>query len=247
MVACQEPDPPQADFPSGWSGMSDAMHVDIKVPGEHLIMGERFDAEMQVYYLHPLTKRMPTVAIMIRAQENGYNYYFQEAIDAFNIDFQQNQARCAAYQRRKRRRLDMFEKMIGYNNTSGSRQWQVQYSTEYDSPAYRLKVSDSARKLQDDIWDPLSNMTMPTLYFYRYDGSTTEPPCGEWVSWFVADKPMVISFQQLEDLKKMIFLNVDETCQLTSTQFGHSVARTVQETADRPVWQCTQKNFGPDP
>jgi hypothetical protein len=43
-VLCQEPDPPSADFPSGWAGYADAIHIDFKVPSEHTIKGERFDA-----------------------------------------------------------------------------------------------------------------------------------------------------------------------------------------------------------
>ena len=47
---CAEPDPPHADFPNGWGGFSDMMHVDFKIPSEHRIYGEVFDAEMQIFH-----------------------------------------------------------------------------------------------------------------------------------------------------------------------------------------------------
>jgi carbonic anhydrase len=228
--------------------MADTMHVDVKVPSEHLIHGERFDAEMQVFHLHAESKRMPTVTVMIRAVENGYNYYFQELIDAFDVTFRQNQARCVARQRHERRRLHTrtLEQSIGYNHSDPSENITTTALIDFSNEANSDK--DHQRKLQnDDIWDPLHVMLVPTIHFYRYDGSITEPPCGEWVSWFVADTPMIISLEQLERLKTIMFLNVDENCHRTSVQFGHSVARPVQETAGRPVWQCTEQNFGPDP
>jgi hypothetical protein len=74
-----------------------------------------------------------------------------------------------------------------------------------------------------------------------------EPPCGEWVSWFVTDKPMLISFDQLEQLKNILFNHLDHSCRRNSIQYGHSVARPIQETANRPVYLCTEADFGPDP
>ena len=52
-TVCAEPDPPTADFPNGWGGFADLMHVDFKIPAEHRINGEKFDGEMQIYHLHP--------------------------------------------------------------------------------------------------------------------------------------------------------------------------------------------------
>ena len=52
-TVCAEPDPPTADFPNGWGGFADLMHVDFKFPAEHKINGESFDGEMQIYHLHP--------------------------------------------------------------------------------------------------------------------------------------------------------------------------------------------------
>jgi hypothetical protein len=58
-----------------------------------------------------------------------------------------------------------------------------------------------------DIW--------PTIYFYRYKGSLTVPPCSEIVSWRVLDEPLVISRRQLKHLARLLkhgHVN-SETCQ----------------------------------
>jgi carbonic anhydrase len=265
-TACQEPDPPQNDYPNGWTGPADAMHIDIKIPSEHTINGERFDAEMQAFYLHVLRKRMPTQSVMIRAIDGGFNYYFQEAIDAFDAVYRQNQARCAIHQRRERRQLLSFERKLGVaaaaaaaaaaatadssvKGTVGgghAASW-ADFSTDLDNPDYEDMQRDAQRRLQMTVWDPQHEKLVPTLYFYRYDGSLTEPPCGEWVSWFIADKPMIISLEQLERLKTILFLNVNDKCQRTSVQYDHSVARPIQDTAGRPVWLCTPDDFVADP
>jgi Eukaryotic-type carbonic anhydrase len=96
-------------------------------------------------------------------------------------------------------------------------------------------------------WNPYHISLIPTLYFFRYDGSITEPPCAEMVSWFVSDKPMIVSFEQLERLKNIQFTNVDATCHMTSVGFEGSVARPIQPTNGRTVWRCTEKNFLADP
>jgi hypothetical protein len=58
---------------------------------------------------------------------------------------------------------------------------------------------------------------------------------------------MIISFQQLEQMKAILFKNVDENCEPTSVQFEQSVARPVRSTGSIPVWKCTADDFGPDP
>jgi len=103
---------------------------------------------------------------------------------------------------------------------------------------------DIERGLQIGVWDPHHEMLVPSIHFWRYDGSLTEPPCGEWVSWFVCDKPMTISFDQLERMKKILFTHVDWDCKKTSVHNSeHSVARPVQDSAGRPVWKCTSSDF----
>jgi carbonic anhydrase len=236
---CKEPDPPHADFPNGFSGFSDVMHIDIKVPSEHMINGVQYDAEMQIFHYHPARKRFPVQSVLIRAIDDdktigvnntSFNAYFQALVNQFQYVYNINAFRCGIIRNNKRRRrLSSFEN-------------RAIFSSRFDN---------SGRKLQDtitlpSIWDPYHPTLVPTIWFYRYDGSLTEPPCSEVVSWFVADEPMIISPLQLEQLKLILFTNVDIDCQKTSVHNLRSVARPIRQSNSRSVAHCTADNFGPD-
>jgi carbonic anhydrase len=245
---CQEPDPPHADFPSGWSGFADALHIDFKVPAEHTVWNQKLDGEMQIFHIHPTRRRLAAQSVLIRATEDGYNYYLQEALNAFQKEYDHNIAKC-----RRRTHEESGSSVDGEHRSlteSGPFAGYANYldwaKAQTDSETKKYWEEHGPKQFPGGVWDPYHEMLLPTIYFYRYDGSLTEPPCGEFVSWFVADKPMNISLQQLEQIKTMIFTNVDGNCQKTSVHYEESVARPIQKTNGRAVWKCTSSNFGHD-
>ena len=327
---CSEPDPPHADFPNGWGGFSDMLHVDFKFPAEHRINGQTFDGEMQIYHIHPGRKRLPVVSVLIKVYEDdyhddydhneGHNEYLQQVIDAYQYEHDTNMARCAnnairhRRKNRRRRRLqtraggggatktrkdgELATKNItiaygakGYNSTSddttiednteanrgyvggeknvgegdgdagynnierlanatfgGSWEKLQRYAnlSRGTDSNFTTQKEEHRRRLASR-WNPYHESLIPTYYFYGYDGSLTEPPCTEIVSWFVMDKPMIISKNQLEQMKYILFTNVNgDTCEETSVHFHNSVARPIQETSNRQVWHCTRNDFVPD-
>jgi carbonic anhydrase len=247
-VDCKEPDPPYADFPNGWGGFADALHIDIKVPGEHRLSTERFDAEMQIFHIHPGRRRLPTLAVLIRAEEAGYNYYFQEALMAFQHEYDMNTAQCAIRQRRERQLISKMHGILGgglRNDLIDFDAW-AEFSTDFDRPDFEEHSEKMNRQLQSS-WDPHHPMLVPSIHFYRYDGSLTEPPCGEFVSWFISDVPMIIDFKQLEQMKTILFKNYDSNCRKSSVHSEHSVARPIRPTGRRPVSKCTSNDFVKDP
>jgi carbonic anhydrase len=236
---CQHPDPPHADFPHGWGGFADILHIDIKVKSEHKLLNEQFDAEMQINHLHPGRRRIAAISVLIRATSTGYNYYFDEAIKAFRVEYNRNIAKCRRRLKHirvlSRDYINTFPNYVDWaKNTTG-------LNNRYSNDNENIKMYD------DKVWNPYHEMLIPTIYFYRYEGSLTEPPCGEFVSWWIADTPMIISFDQLEQLKTILFTNVDENCKTTGVQHDRSVARAIQDTNNRPIWRCTSSEFGPDP
>ena len=249
---CSEPDPPHADFPNNWGGFADLMHIDFKVPSEHMIEGQRYDAEMQIFHLHPSRRRTPTVSVVIQATPNGHNYYLQPALDAFEYTYNVNRAQCAAKQRRERQLVSDVHEILGDSKTHTNEHstdfssW-AEFSTDLDDPEFEEKRELHQRLLQYGVWDPHHVMLVPSIHFYGYEGSLTEPPCGEWVTWFVCDVPMIVSHAQLERMKKLIFSHVDGDCNPTSSHHRQSVARPIQDTGGRPVWHCTPDDYGPDP
>jgi carbonic anhydrase len=227
-LKCDEPDPPNGDFPNGWGGYSDLMHLDVKVPSEHWIDGTRYDAEMQVNHLHSGNKRFSSLAVMIKAIPNGYNYYFQELLRNFQVVYDRNMATCGlnSIPSVHQSVVDPVQTIV---NGTKRRLWQVPPRKEFP---------------YNTTWDPHHFMLVPSIWFYRYDGSITEPPCSEFVAWFIADTPMTIGIEQLDQLKRILFTNVDPiTCQETSVHWNQSVARPIRPSTDRPVWKCTPNDF----
>ena len=143
---------------------------------------------------------------------------------------------------------NFHNKILGHgsnNQTSFDADAWGDFSTLLDNPDFIEEGKEHQRRM-DSVWYPYDPMLIPTYWFYGYDGSLTEPPCTEFVSWFIMDTPMTISPAQLEQMKTILFTHVDSNCQPTSVQYDQSVARPIQESAGRQVWQCTRANFLPD-
>lgn len=242
---CLEPDPPTADFPNQWGGHADAMHVDFKVPSEHTILGERFDGEMQIYHMHPSRRRTPAVSVMMQTSETGYNPELQRALNQFQIRYDFDRATCARKMRTSRRRASEAHMIFGQSVESKYDDYETwaDFSTHFDDPNF----IDNKRDLQfSGLWNPHNPLLVPSFYFYGYEGSITEPPCNEFVSWFVIDTPMKLHPIQLAQMKRLIFTYTNPDCEMTSSHYRESVARPIQDSYDRPVWHCTRDNFPPD-
>lgn len=112
-----------------------------------------------------------------------------------------------------------------------------------DSESNNISNSPSSSPSRKVTWSPFSPRIVNSIYFYAYQGSLTEPPCSEWVSWRVLDKPMEIATSQLIQLKEILFNQLDENCRRSSVQWNGSVARPIQSRNERLLWKCTAKDY----
>merc|ERR1712151_81423 len=71
------------------------------------------------------------------------------------------------------------------------------------------------------------------LVWYSYEGSLTEPPCTEGITWFVASKPVTASREEIRFFKNSIHRS-------ESSRFGNN--RETQELNGRPIY-ATMANF----
>ena len=221
--ACEKPYPPIADYPkytSTTTAYSDAITYDIKVPGEHTIEGVAFDAEIQILHVHPIDERASSIGVPIRVSDDGgHNTDFQILLNHFQNLYADHAQDCRRLrQRHLRQALNM------------------DVSFFEDTPA---------RETQEptERFDPYSDALMPTIFFYRYDGSITEPPCKD-ITWWVMSEPAIISPKQLAQLKRILFSHVDSNCNPTSVHNRQeSVARPLYPRDGREIQACTSGDF----
>jgi carbonic anhydrase len=205
---------------------------------------------MQLYHVHAGRQRIAAISVLIQTKPGGHNDYFQDAINAFQYQADSDRAQCANKIQNNRQMIERVHRsLMGENATTKLMEedfesW-ARYSTLLADPEF-LKRGREYNRILSEIWNPYDPALIPTFWFYGYEGSLTEPPCTEVVSWFVMDTPMTISPQQLDQMKTILFTHVDPECNATSTQFAGSVARPIQESHGRQVWKCTRKNFIPD-
>jgi Eukaryotic-type carbonic anhydrase len=238
------PRPPLADFPNYSSTVtqqSDLLHLDIKVPGEHTVRGEKFDAEIQMMHIHLEASRIAYIGIPIRATNDGYNEKYQALLDQFQIVYDSHKAECAAKQRRRGLR-SVPKGFLGNIDR--------QQSSYSDDPAFKRRM--------EEIWSsklpfhPHADF-LETFFFYRYNGSSPDPPCFP-VTWFVMEQPIHINFQQLKQTKVLLFTHVNGDCEKTSVHNAdQSVVRPIQPLGvvfgtkeKREIMACMPGDFPPD-
>lgn len=151
------------------------IHVDFKVPAEHTLRGETFDAEMQIFHLHYDNKRIAIQSVLIRAEKNKYNDYLQEALKAFQKQYDENMSACGRRMRARRQLMTDFYLRMGANVTTPL----VDYTTWADFSVHSdfidFEQYHRDLKFEGGPWDPHHWDLIPTIHFYRYEGSLTEP------------------------------------------------------------------------
>lgn len=223
---CKGGRPPLADYPkysATGSDFSDLLNFDIKVPGEHTIGGETFDAEIQMLHAHLTNRKLSSLGIPIRAMEDGHNSDFQTILDEFQrVHYMDAISGCSKRNlRQDTSQHQFYDDLMAEAARNG---WYNEHSAKMTDPEF-------VRGLQHNVsvnFNPYSESFMRDMFFFRYPGSITEPPC-MFVTWWVMDKPMIVSFEQLRQIKFLLFTHVDENCKKTSVHnVEQSVARPIQ-------------------
>jgi len=253
----EEPDPPNADIPHGWGKQLDVRHIDMKFPSEHRLMGKQYPGEYQVYILAESGRGAAAISILMDYHPKNRSN-MQLAIDEFQRVYDAYLEACK--RKRRRRGQVLFEKSLLdaiFEENEYFQKWvgedkNVTASKGFDAQVHTIDV----RNLQDEgkedkvplttpgKWDPFSaRYIMRSIWFYGYRGSLTEPPCTPFVQWRIIDTPMLLSREQILQLKSILFNHVGSDCNPTSVHFKGSVARPIQHNRTYDVHRCTCRDF----
>lgn len=66
------------------------------------------------------------------------------------------------------------------------------------------------------------------------------------MAWRILTEPAYISQKQLDQLKNILFTNVDDKCKLTTVNYMGSVARPTQNFKGRPLYKCSSSDYVSD-
>eukprot|EP00562_Extubocellulus_spinifer_P020711 CAMPEP_0178614226 /NCGR_PEP_ID=MMETSP0698-20121128/2053_1 /TAXON_ID=265572 /ORGANISM="Extubocellulus spinifer, Strain CCMP396" /LENGTH=1059 /DNA_ID=CAMNT_0020252951 /DNA_START=319 /DNA_END=3499 /DNA_ORIENTATION=- len=248
---------PSADMPKGWGHQLPLTHIDVKIPSEHWLEGKQYAAEYQIFLIQTRDSQRgaPVISILIDLHPTDYpNIKFQEMLDQFQKVWDADMADCESLVRRRRRVMaslaidgnegsaleDELLKVLGDDNDSSV--WAEALGEE-DAQFENYRSNIRRRAQEDEVWDPWHEDIMTSHYFLGYEGSLTEPPCTEFLSWRIMDRPALVSKAQLSQMKKLLFSHVDGKCRPTSNHHEGSVARPLQPFNDREMWQCTCRDY----
>ena len=244
-------------YSSDGSDYSDMHHFDIKVPGEHTLEGEVFDAEIQIFHVHLDDGRFSSIGIPIRATNNGtFNQEFQFILDEFQAVYDFDAEVCQNVTAELASNLRGTAAPSSSGSVNNSTTWIsgsdidnlfAEDNNQGNRRRRKMTFIDEVHKYK---FNPYSDAFMTTMFFYRYDGSITEPPCKD-ITWFVMKDPMYIDFDQLDQLRTILFTHVDQNCQRTSVHTNDSegrpsVTRPIQERGDRIIEYCKDGDFRSD-
>ena len=217
-------------------------HFDIKYPGEHTINGTSFDAEIQMFHVHLHDGRFSSIGIPVRATGDTFNEEFQAILDEFQRVYDIDAEECEMNQQRKLRGTEI-ESVGRLRPNTGDNMSTDQYDRKLNVTNEMNVTTSDMNKIK---FNPYSDAFMTTMFFYRYDGSITEPPCKD-ITWWVLRDPMYIDFEQLNQLRDILFTHVNRNCEKTSVHNeDQSLARPIQPLGDREIESCQEGDFRSD-
>uniref|UniRef100_A0A7S1BI58 carbonic anhydrase n=1 Tax=Corethron hystrix TaxID=216773 RepID=A0A7S1BI58_9STRA len=263
---------PQIDVPDGWPNYWIMIFMEFHVRSEHLIDGRRYDGEIIMYHQGQFSQKreVTTVSVLLDASADEINPKFQAYLDAFTEVVERIQYNCDNGIENilpdKNWRTDMkhmSDQFLEEDDLIRKRRRALkeniaeddEYEARYNSTAAQIRVNrylEEQRRLSNskvprairaksfpyDIW--------PTIYWYRYKGQLTVPPCTEMVLWHVLDTPLRISRYQFKTLARLIANYVDpKTCKkVEMTHKGENVRPLGKiNYENQNVTHCTKRDY----
>lgn len=259
---CQRP---TIDVPNGYPNIWLAHHIEVHLRAEHVLDGRRYDGEMQMYHLGTAEQKRELAAVSVLLDASGFHddARLQEYIDEWEAAAEATNEACGlgVVSRKLRRQVKEYkshgpverdefflEDDLAHLFTDDIESTKT--TTATTSSSQSMAAEQHSRRLQE-IKVPRKKMfpynIWPTIYYYRYKGMITSPPCNEIVAWRVLDEPLIISRRQLSTMARLLADYRDpKTCaKATMTSETGENVRPLQELnpTRQEVVHCTSKNF----
>ena len=217
---------PRADSPGGFTEIFSS-HLELTLPSLHTLNGQHFDAEYSIYHMQSIKNRSLVVSVLIDASENAYNHQFQRMLNAW-VQVEN----CGIEAGRRLR----FEDIHDDDDTDTEEWFETAPLDEHDERRLASQARIGGR------FNIYGNDLVPSIYWYAYAGSLPRPPCTRAVHWRVLDVAMRISHRQLQTLKDILSKGACKDSPFREG-LGDMLARPIQSSWKREVWQCTKDNY----
>ena len=214
------------DLPNGFPNKFYIWFIEIRLRGEHIFDGRRFDGEIIFVhgeYPHDKTA-LAFVSLPLDASSVRDEPKLQLFIDEWQTLHDSINTVCAS--RHSLSNMDRRHKPP--QSRAKSRQFYDQvktlkeYDPEWDYVEEQKLKQHQRRKLQDENVElvnkpkPFPYDLWPTIWYYRYRGSMTTPPCYNNVEWRIFDEPLKISRKQFKQLASLISSYKNDDCEPAS-------------------------------
>ena len=209
---------PTLVLPEGNNGI-EAAYMEVSVPSLHQLTKDdgtvqKYDAEYTIYYPWANKGRIVAISVLIDAVSGAQdNVMFQRLIDGWS------EVNSCSHSFRQRDRI----LQDGVEDRGAS----LNHATEQ-------------RKLQCDF-DIFHKSLVPSIYYYSYYGTLSEPPCTSNTNWKVIEKPMIVSVAQLQQMNALLSQGPCKDDEFADDLKGR--VRAVQADAGRAIEQCNTRNY----
>jgi len=224
--------------------------LEVHVRSEHVLDGRRFDAELQFVHMGGTNNtEMAIVSVLIDASARTDHDDFQWMLNQWTDELSTQTNRCAPTNgtRLRKRVLERATRKQQAHRSASSWEPNIQRRAQNCKPDKFGRgcepLEPRTRMYPYSMW--------PSIWYFSYQGSITQPPCSTIVHWRIIDEPMYISRRQYKQLTPLITafksLACDGNVTLTSPR-GENF-RPLQQPSrrtDQPVAHCRIDNFGFD-
>lgn len=221
--------------------------MEIHARSEHVIEGNRYDAELQMMHAGTgmLTGQLMEVSILIEATATADDLEFEWMLDQWEQTVNQETQACGSG-RRHLRQVSDFE-VSSKNRVAPEESHQRELQTGA-SPCKTNQFGGGCEPL-----GPRRRMfpynLFPTIWYYAYDGSLTTPPCTAIVQWRVLDVPWQISLRQYKLMAHLLTQSRNSGC-ASDTAVNPTTGENFRPLQPRSqqffqnLYRCTYSDFG---